>query len=94
MNRVLSGYSARGLLVRDVVIPPCWLKQMQSSAKKDKNGIRNDMESLRRLDFERLVGCTGVMIHQRAKEKVVVADHVIVALFHRLDFVVGHLMAI
>ena len=65
--------AARGLLVRDVVIPPCWLKQMQSSAKKDKNGIRNDMESLLRLDFERLVGCTGVMIHQRAKEKVVVA---------------------
>ena len=65
--------SARGLMVRDVVIPPNWLKTMQTAKKGDKAGLRNDMESLLRLDFERLVSSTGVMIHEKAKEKVVVA---------------------
>ncbi|KAL7581166.1 hypothetical protein ACA910_005955 [Epithemia clementina (nom. ined.)] len=65
--------AARGLMAKDVVIPSFWIRHMHTSKKGDKTGLRNDMEALLRLDFERLVSYTGVMIHQRAKENVVVA---------------------
>ena len=60
---VRTKMGAQGLLQTEIVVPHHW---------RDKSR-KEDFDYLLRLDFERLIGASGVMVHQRAKEETVIA---------------------
>jgi len=61
-----------GMMAGEAVIPPPWLKRVTHGSNHRKR-LRADFERLLRLDFDRLVSSSGVMIYQGAKEKAVLA---------------------
>ena len=66
---VRARQTAEGLMQQSIVIPPSWLRNM--SLKKSL--LRIECERLLRLDFERLISSSGVMVYEEAKEKAVLA---------------------
>ena len=66
---VRARQTAEGLMQQSIVIPPSWLRTMSPK----KSLLRNECERLLRLDFERLISSSGVMVYEEAKEKAVLA---------------------
>jgi hypothetical protein len=61
-----------GLMRGGLAISYQWLRTVAPSTEK-RAAVRQDFERLLRLDFERLIGVSGVMMEECAKEEAVMA---------------------
>jgi hypothetical protein len=69
---VRAKQTSAGLMQSHAVIPPAWLRTV-STSHEQRVQLRREFDRLLRLDFERLIGSSGVMVQQYAKEKMVIA---------------------
>lgn len=74
---VRAKQTAEGMMQGSIVVPPSWLRNNapghQHLSYRRRQSLRSECERLLQLDFDRLISSSGVMVHQYAKEKAVLA---------------------